>query len=327
MVRPAVPSIDELYDQKPYFKCMVRDMLNKAVIWPGGMQDQDSDQAVVPLMLVKATAARNRLPHISPIRKLAVQMVTEFTFRELMHAFGVYNESAGASADLDMQYRTSLETFEHLESLNLSYPHDPERNVNANRRKADEMHDLLWRARDLRVLDLEYESPDPKDTEGEVGNFEFNLHLLPWFSSPNITFPHLRELKIMAAIPGQAFATFLSLHSGTLKSLAIEFCSSDNWKVVMHTIAKSLKPDYLNIWMLHEYYYYKGEAIDGPEGPEEWGPSEPGWRLGIEDLFFSGLVEDEDNQGCDQDFRRALRAYFAGEGDGELHDEYYRMGC
>jgi hypothetical protein len=92
---------------------------------------------------------------------------------------------------------------------------------------------LLAIAVNLRTLDLDLGEPERTYEKAHWFENYVDFRLVPLIQRKEVTYLHLEKFRTSATFWSWTFHSFLRLHKGTLKSLEITDCYSDDWKKIL----------------------------------------------------------------------------------------------
>lgn len=312
----SLPNLEEAVIQKakpmhgslnkvPFWKHLRRSILIGPDQWifdhstPG----RDPSDGTYALAFLQAIGYRNTFSGVRKVEKMLLDLTMECSLSTLI---ALIEPTADQTARLELV----KEAFRPLKYLEISCPCAPDFIAEDGEQQGAEVQELIRASVKLEVLHLEY--GDPRKHYFQEG--QSRISLLPFFSNEQPTFPHLRELKITAAVPGDAFAKFLSLHSQTLRRLDMRDCVSDDWEAVLVTISRSLHLDEIYLECLHDYARLAPATFDRNDDDHD-SDDDPEVIKHAITHFWQGI-------GGAMGLSEAMRVFLL-EGQGEIPEEYY----
>lgn len=263
------------------------------------------------LAYVEALGLRGACLGVKQVTTLLLDLETREGFRILEDASDTVS---GASTQYAPRLENLTKAFEPLTELTLCLS-----GADAYTRAGDsgQVHRLLRAARNMRTLDLTYGYYDDQMWD-ESGSPLTQFALMPFLSNPQVTYPHLEALSITAAVPAEVFSNFLELHAATLRRLNIWHSYSDDWKIVLLSIARHLK--------LNKRHLF--ELMDGCHVPIAANT----WMINDQDCqhhFTWATIADQnfpvlpDKYVYQKHFAEAMEKFFNANGDEQLPQEYH----
>lgn len=310
------------FSQDPFLGSIAREIIAPSKTWLVSLTATQSTVEHVELedtcTLACVAAIAHRYIHsaVKPVKTLTLDLKSRQTLRNLLASS---EHAEDVSIDYESKRREILHAFNTIADLTLrvreAAPHASE-----NDAQTEDMRQILQAARSVRTLRLEYGNFFDDETYFLRAHYIMpQFALMPLLANPKVTYPHLKELFISAAVPGNALAGFLRLHSPALKSLGLRRSISDDWETVLHAVAEHLELDHLYLyWLVEGYHSY----VDG----ESWrlrmvGPSVTHFNF-EQHLYWDGTAEYTRRLDCVQ-FKKAMRRFFDGNGSLELPQEYH----
>lgn len=285
------------------------------------LQDSTESEDALALAYVEAIGLRSASARVKQVETLVFELTSYLSSQYLM---GTSDSRRDVVTNHTLRWQNVIKTFAYLKELTLAIPGAVVHDVQTSADKKGHVKDtceILRAAKNLEKLNLIYgdidstNSPDLVAMSDDLGRRCWMLPqfaLMPFLSSPETTFPHLKDLRIKATVPGQEFSDFLRLHASTLRRLEICDSYSDNWDVVLYSIARYLILDRRYLDTL-EYGYCV------PVDDHSWMIRENTYELQRRHFIQRLLVAPEVNSR----FTEAMERFFAGRGDLALPREYH----
>ena len=219
------------FSQDPFLGSIAYELIAPSKTW---LMSLTATQSIVEhfeledtctLACIEAIAHRCTHSAVKPVKTLALDLKSRQTLRNLL-ASSEHTEDV--SIDYESKRQEILHAFNTIVNLTLrvreAVPH-----VSENDAQAGDIRQILEAAKNVRALRLEYGNLFDDETYFLRGHHIVpKFALMPLLANPEVTYPHLKELFISAAVPGKALAGFLSLHSPTLRRLGLPRSISDD---------------------------------------------------------------------------------------------------